>query len=112
MARWVSAARRPGCARIPSLRRRAPRRAAVSGRPGCRPGNSQWVRKSAYFTTGRGTDADVWPAVAGQGCQESGEGFGDVQVVPAEVQEHLRALGFDLIEGERGDAGELLAVEQ
>ena len=43
---------------------------------------------------GRGTDADVGPAVAGQGCQEPGEGFGDVQVVPAEAEEYLRANGF------------------
>ena len=54
---------------------------------------------------GRGTDADVGPTVADKGLQQPSEGFWDVQVVPAEVEEHLRALGFDLIEGDRGDPG-------
>ena len=38
---------------------------------------------------GWGADADVGSAVAGQGVQQPGEWFGDVQVVPAEAEEYL-----------------------
>ncbi len=59
-----------------------------------------------------GADSGVGAAVAGEGCDELGERFGDVQVVGSESEEELRALSFDLVVGDRHDPGQVLAVEQ
>ena len=93
-ARWVSAERRPGCARIPCLGGDC-RVAVVSGRPGPRPGRSQgWVIGAPTPTSSRPSRIRVFNSPArGSGCAGHRVRGG----------KHLWANDFDLIESHRGD---------
>lgn len=89
---------------MPILRRRSPRRAAVSGRPGRWPGGQPGGGGCA--------DAEVAAAVAGELDEEGGHRLGDRDVLAAEAEEYLLTAVDDLVGGHGGDGGELLAVEQ
>ena len=50
--------------------------------------------------------------VAEQFLEQAVQWFGDEYGVSAEADEHLLVAGGDLVGGDRGDPGQLLAVEQ